>query len=98
MKVLWTLEALERLFEIENFIAQDSPKRARQFVGALIERGDSLSENPRRGRPVPEISNPRIRELIIKNYRIVYRLRRDQIEILTVFEGHRQLGIDDLEE
>jgi plasmid stabilization system protein ParE len=98
MKVLWTLEALERLFEIENFIAQDSPKRARQFVGALIERGDSLSENPRRGRPVPEISNPHIRELIIKNYRIVYRLRRDQIEILTVFEGHRQLGIDDLEE
>jgi plasmid stabilization system protein ParE len=45
-----------------------------------------------------EISNLCIRELIVKKYRIVYRLRRDQIEILTVFEGHRQLRIDEIEE
>lgn len=96
MKVLWTLEALERLLEIENFIAQDSPKRARQFISALIEHGESLSENPRRGRTVPEISNPHTRELIVRNYRIVYRLRRDQIEILTVFEGHRSLRMDEI--
>ncbi len=98
MKVLWTHEALERLIEIENFIAQDSPRRARQFVGALIEKGESLSKNPRRGRTVPETSNLHIRELIVKKYRFVYRLRRDQIEILTVFEGHRQLRIDEIEE
>jgi toxin ParE1/3/4 len=98
MKVFWTHEALERLLEIENFIAQDSPRRARQFVGALIEQGESLSKNPRRGRTVPETSNLYIRELIAKKYRIVYRLRHDQIEILTVFEGHRQLKLADIEE
>lgn len=98
MKVLWTHEALERLLEIEKFIAQDSPRRARQFIGLLIEKGESLSENPRRGRTVPETSNPHIRELIVNKYRIIYRLRRDQIEILTVFEGHRQLKLADIEE
>jgi len=46
----------------------------------------------------PETSNLCIRELIVKKYRIVYRLRRDQIEILTVFEGHRQLKLADIEE
>lgn len=98
MKVLWTHEALERLLEIEDFIAQDSPRRARQFIGLLIEKGESLSESPRRGRIVPEISNPHVRELIVEKYRVVYRLRRDQIEILTVFEGHRQLRIVEIEE
>jgi plasmid stabilization system protein ParE len=96
LKVLWTYEALERLLDIEDFIAQDNPRRARQFIGLLIEKGESLSDNPRRGRTVPEISNPYICELIVKQYRIVYRLRRDQIEILTVFEGHRQLRIDEI--
>ena len=66
MKVLWTHEALERLLEIEDFIAQDSPRRARQFIALLIKKGESLSGNPRRGRTVPETSNPYIRELIVK--------------------------------
>lgn len=46
----------------------------------------------------PERSNPYIRELIVKKYRIVYRLNRDQIEILTVFEGYRRLRNDEIEE
>jgi len=45
----------------------------------------------------PETSNLYIRELIVIKYRIVYRLCRDQIEILTVFEGHRQFRIDETE-
>jgi toxin ParE1/3/4 len=45
----------------------------------------------------PETSKLHIRELIVKKYRIIYRLRRDQIEILTVFEGHRRLRIDEIE-
>jgi len=98
MKVRWTHEALGRLVEIEDFIAQDNPRRARRFVGALIEQGELLSKNPRRGRIVPEISNPNIREVIVRNCRIVYRLQPDRIEILTVFEGHRQLRSDEIEE
>jgi len=86
------------LLEIKDFIAQDSPKRAHQFIGLLIEKGESLSENPRRGRTVPETSNPYIRELIVEKYRIVYRIYRDQIEILTVFEGHRLLKSGEIKE
>ncbi len=49
------------------------------------------------GRIVPEISNPEIRELIVEKYRIVYRVQEADIEILTVFEGHKLLRIDELE-
>ena len=46
MKIRWTHEALLRLFEIEDFISQDSPDRARKFVDQIIEHVESLSDNP----------------------------------------------------
>ena len=97
MKVIQTKEALERLTEIEEFIAQDSPQRAEKFINYLIERGESISQNPEIGRVVPEILNPKIREVIAKKYRIVYRIRKNKIEIITVFEGHRLFRIDEIE-
>ena len=86
MKIRWAHEALLRLFEIEDFIAQDSPDRARQFVDQIIEHTESLPDNPFSGRTVPEISNPNMRELIFKKHRIVYRINGNDIDILTVFE------------
>ena len=97
MKIRWTHEALLRLFEIQDFISQDSPERARKFVDQIIEHTESLSDNPLSGRAVPEISNPGIRELIFRKYRIVYRINGKNFDILTVFEGHRLLRIDEIE-
>lgn len=97
MKIRWTHEALLRLFEIEDFIAQDSPDRARQFVDQIIDHAESLPDNPFGGRIVPEISNPDMRELIFKKYRIVYRINGNDIHILTVFEGHRLLRLDEIQ-
>jgi toxin ParE1/3/4 len=96
MLVVWTLEALDRLIEIEDYIARDNPGRATRFIELLIGRGFSLTNNPLRGRIVPEFSDPRIRELLIRDYRLVYRSAPNRIEILTVFEGHRQFRTDDL--
>jgi len=97
IKIRGTHEALLRLFEIEDFISQDSPDRARKFVDQIIEHTESLSDNTLCGRTVPEISNPDIRELIFRKYRIVYRIKGNNLDILTVFEGHRLLRIDEIE-
>ena len=97
MTVIWTREALEKLNEIEEFIGTDNPERAETFINYLIKCGESISQNPKIGRTVPDILNPEIREIIVKKYRMVYRINKDKIEILTVFEGHRLLRIDELE-
>lgn len=90
MRVTWSQEASENLFDIEGFIARDSLERAVRFVDALIDYTEAiLADNPRSGRIVPEIGNPEMRELNYRGYRIVYRLKGDVSEILTVFEGHR---------
>lgn len=92
MKIIWTDESLARLRDIKKYFAQNNPDRARQFIQKIIDRTDILISNPQIGRVVPEISRPEIRELFFKNYRIVYRVKKDHIEILTVFEGHSLLN------
>ena len=97
MKIIWTHEALVQLTEIEDHISKDSPERAARFIDQLIEHAEeALSDKPLVGRTVLEIANPDVRELIFKKYRIVYRLNENSIEILTVFEGHRLLPIDEI--
>jgi addiction module RelE/StbE family toxin len=96
MKLIWTHEALKRLIEIEDYIAEDSPTRAQKFTNQIIQKAESLKKHPKKGRIVPEFSIPNLRELISKNYRIVYIIKEESLEILTVFESHRLIRIDEL--
>ena len=96
MKVNWTEQAWERLVEIERFIAREDPRAAARLVDRLIDRGDALAEYPDRGRRLPELPDSGLRELIVDNYRIVYRRTQRAVDVLTVFEGHRQLRPDEL--
>lgn len=98
MKISWTENALEMLGEIEDFISINNPEAAIKWVNKIIKRCQNLSRFPHRGRIVPEIGLNSTRELIEGNYRIVYRIRDPWIEILTVFEGHRQFPFEDLGE
>lgn len=95
--LVWTEEARERLWEIEEFIARDSLERAACFIDTLIDHTEKiLPDNPLAGRIVSETNSPAIRELIFKGYRIVYRLSEDRIAVLSVFEGHRLLRESDV--
>ncbi len=96
MKLLWTEKAISDLNEIEKFIARDNLDIAIKFVDKLIDKADTLAENHKKGRVVPELSIEQIREIIYKNYRIVYLLKKNSIDILTVFESHKLLREDEI--
>lgn len=98
LKILWTENAIQDLHAIKDFISQDSPERAADWLQELFDRGENLSHFPKRGRVVPEFSQENLRELLIENYRLVYRVKPTSIEILTVFEGHRQIRKKGVEE
>lgn len=87
MRLHWTHEAFQRLAEIEEFIAKDNAERAARFVDEIVAHAEArLPGEPRSGRMVPEISHPEIGELLFKKYRIVSRVKKNIVEILTVFE------------
>jgi len=90
-EVRWTPQAADDLEAITNFIAADSPQYASLFAIDVLAAVDRLVVFPRSGRIVPEMDHPDVREVILGNYRIVYRIRPDLIEVLTVYHGARLL-------
>jgi plasmid stabilization system protein ParE len=49
-------------------------------------------DHPQAGRTVPETNDENIRELLFQRYRIIYRVRKDHVEVLSVIHGARDLG------
>ncbi len=96
MKLFWTKEALLRLQNIEEYISRDNSITAIDFVDKLISFAETIVDFPEKGRIVPELSLENIRELIYRNYRIVYLIRKNSVDILTVFEAHRLLKKDEI--
>ena len=66
------------------------------FIKELIKIASLIPLYPEKGRIVPEIVISHIREIIHKNYRIVYQVKYDQILILTVFEAHRLIRVTEI--
>lgn len=96
MKIFWTREALLRLKKIEEYISIDNPVVAIEFVDKLISIAETFKDNPEKGRIVPELSLDNIRELLHKDYRIVYLVKKNSVDILTVFEGHQLLKKEEI--
>jgi addiction module RelE/StbE family toxin len=96
-KVLWTAVAVRDLQDIIEFIAADSTINATAVLNKLKTRVAELDQHPERGREVPELAGVGLsgwRELVVKPYRIVYRIDRDSVYILGVLDSRRDL--DDL--
>jgi plasmid stabilization system protein ParE len=55
-------------------MSRDSRERAEPFTYRLIAETDKLQSFPEVGRVVPEYDIATLRELIVRSYRIVYRL------------------------
>jgi len=93
-RVLWAEEAVQDLEEIVSYIAADSPVNARSLLTKLRGRVDALDTSPMRGRVVPELARFGIRswrELVVKPYRIVYRVAEAEVFVLAIFDGRRDL-------
>jgi plasmid stabilization system protein ParE len=90
-RVRWTFRAKDDLLVIAHFIATDDPVAARAWVAKLREQVRRAASTPLAGRRVPELARDDIREVLLRSYRIVYRIEPRGIVVLTVFEGHRLL-------
>ncbi len=91
MRVHWTNNAIEHLTNIYEYIALNSSTYAKQMVDRITRRSAQISDQPFSGRLVPEYQAEDIRELIESPYRIIYRVKQDQIDVLAVIHGARLL-------
>ncbi len=69
-----------------------APDFAEVFLSGVFEAAARLERFPQSGRIVPEIGDETMREVIYHQYRIIYVVLDDTVEILTLFSASRQFG------
>jgi toxin ParE1/3/4 len=91
VRVQWTHTAIAPLLAIYEHIARDAPIYAQRTVDRLTRRSEQIATFPHSGRVVPDSGAPDIREVIERPYRIIYRIREEQIDVLAVVHSAQVL-------
>jgi toxin ParE1/3/4 len=90
--VKWTDIATEDLEEVAEFIARDSVFYARVVVREAREAARSLRRFAERGRLVPEAARSDIREIFVRDYRLIYHLSGQRVFVIAFIHGARDLA------
>ena len=91
-RVAWAETAWRDLEHVADYIAEDSPGYAAAFVRRIRDHARSLEEMAERGRVVPELEEPAVRELIVGSYRLIYEIKGADVNVLGLIHGARDLA------
>ncbi len=88
-RVVWTDEARRALEEALEYIAQDSSDGARAVLEQALAAASGLATLSERGRVVPELNDPHLREVFVFRYRLLYEVAPSEVRILALLHGAR---------
>jgi plasmid stabilization system protein ParE len=80
------------LDEVLADIANDSPVGAVRVLERALKVAESLRNLSRRGRVVPEVADPDLRELFVFKYRLFYRVHDDRVVVVAFLHGSRDFA------
>ena len=87
--IVWSEPAWHDLEQVADYIAQDSLHYAATFVREVRDAARSLATFAERGRIVPELNDPAVRELLVGRYRLMYRVAPSTVQIVAFVHGAR---------
>lgn len=90
-EIVWTLRATADLESIVEYIFRDSEFYATAVARELIAAARTLTTFAERGRRVPEFEDPTVRQIIVRRYRLIYRVKPQRIEVLRIIHGAQQM-------
>ena len=90
-KISWTRRSINDLKLIHEFISLESKFYADRFINKIVSRVEQLIELPESGRIIPEKEENDLRELIEGNYRIFYRVQRNNVTILRIHNSAKNI-------
>ena len=95
MTIDWSERSISDLSALHDYIARDSRLYAERFVASLVRAVEPLADFPELGRRVPEEPDRAdVRELLVRTYRIIYRVEPERILVAAIVHGRHNL--DDL--
>ena len=90
--VRWSPQARADLAAIEDYYLDVAPAFADVVVDGLLASTRRLEAFPLSGRRVPEIDDPLIREVVWREYRVIYWADEARVDVLTVLHSSQQFG------
>ena len=90
--VIWTESARAALDDVVTYIAQDSREAALRVLVAALDTASSLDQFAERGRIVPELNQTDLRELFVFDYRLLYRVRPEEVVVVAYLHGARDFA------
>ena len=93
VKIKWTPLALSKVENICSYFDEHVPEYSFKFIDNILNKIQNLKQFPKMGRMVLERGNPNLRELIIGNYRVIYRLNNDEISLITVLHCRQDFSL-----
>jgi plasmid stabilization system protein ParE len=91
-QVAWAQSGRDALDEVIAYIAQDSHEAAIHVLEATLEAAASLATLSERGRVVPELNDPIIREIFVFRYRLLYRVEDERVVVVAFLHGSRDFA------
>lgn len=90
-KLVVSPSARRDLRDIVRYVSLDAPDRAIAFGQFLVSKTKILVKFPELGREVPEFADPSIREIIVRSYRVIYRVTHADhlVEIIRFWHAAR---------
>jgi len=80
----WFLRSVFNFNYICCYIGRDTEFYAALFAKKIMVIVKSIPQFPKSGRIVPEYGDENLREKIYENYRIVYRIKDEFVEIVAI--------------
>ena len=94
MKIHLTDSAIEDLQGLQVYYNEQLvPQVGKRLVTEILDRIETLTNNPDIGRVVPEFNSDDIRELIHKPFRVVYFGESTSIFVIRVWRSERILEL-----
>lgn len=94
MEIILTDRFLNRVEECTDYIALDHIPTAIKWAESVFNHCQKLNDQPESGRIVPEFRRPEIREVIHGDYRLIYEVKTNRINMLTIWHTRQMLPDD----
>lgn len=97
INIHWSNKVFDDILSIKEHLSHSSEVLGEIFVDKVFEKVELLKTFPRMGKMVEEFNRKDIRELIFKQYRIVYRIKNEErITILTIQHSSRPMSYESI--
>ena len=87
--VKWAYAARADLLEALGYIIEQSPTAGVTFLREIEAAAASLIHSPERGALVRELDFPDLRQMVVRRYRLIYRVEEGGVAVVRLIHGSR---------